>query len=282
MMPDPHHNFLAGGIVVHNSWSFNKSHAVAYGLISYWCCWMKAHFPLEFLAATLNHTEDIERQRAVLRELVGEGFEYQPVDVEHSARKWSLKGNRLIGPLSNIKGVGSVSVRDILAARRNKMPLRPLLQRKLSNPRTPLDTLWPIRDGIQKICPDLKERNIRTPPTPIVELLNSKKSQECVIVGTPAKIDVKDLNEAIYVAKRGYRITDKPTEWIQLRIMDDTGMIFAKISIQDHSRLGIPMLKRGKAKKALYAFKGKVLAGSGDFTMFSVWNARYLGDLEDD
>jgi len=42
------------GFVTFGSWAFNKSHAVSYGLVSYWCCWMKAHYPGAFAVGCLT------------------------------------------------------------------------------------------------------------------------------------------------------------------------------------------------------------------------------------
>ena len=66
-------------------WAFNKSHSVAYGIISYWCCYLKAHHPLESAAATLDALQDPTRQIDLLRELRQEGIKYRAVDRDHSA-----------------------------------------------------------------------------------------------------------------------------------------------------------------------------------------------------
>ena len=38
----------------HSGYSFNKSHAVAYSMLSYWTAWLKTYYPLEFMYATLR------------------------------------------------------------------------------------------------------------------------------------------------------------------------------------------------------------------------------------
>ena len=40
------------------SWAFNKSHAVSYAMISYWCGYLKAHHPKEFAVACLRNAKD--------------------------------------------------------------------------------------------------------------------------------------------------------------------------------------------------------------------------------
>src|SRR4029077_5637284 len=91
-------------LCAYGSWAFNRSHSVAYGLVSYWSCWLKAHYPIEFAAATLDAEADAQKQISLLRELSQEGIEYISVDPDHSTDKWTpvQKGNRhiLVGPLT--------------------------------------------------------------------------------------------------------------------------------------------------------------------------------------
>lgn len=42
----------------HAGYSFNKSHAVAYSLLSYWTAWLKEHYPIEFMCAVLKKEDD--------------------------------------------------------------------------------------------------------------------------------------------------------------------------------------------------------------------------------
>ena len=58
------------------SWAFNRSHAISYGLVSYWCCVLKSKFPLEFAAACLRNVKDDEQGVKLLREVVREGLVY--------------------------------------------------------------------------------------------------------------------------------------------------------------------------------------------------------------
>ena len=105
----------------YGQWSFNKSHSVAYAKISYWCCWLKAHFPLEFAAATLNHEAEPNRQLNILRELADEDVSYTAIDSEISTNKWLIRekdGVRsLVGPVQNVKGIGPKLAMQIVAAR---------------------------------------------------------------------------------------------------------------------------------------------------------------------
>ena len=85
------------------AYAFNKSHAVAYGIVSYYCCWLKAYHPVEFCAATLDAEPDPLKQIKILRELEKEGIGYLPYDIDHSEGQWNVAekdGKKtLIGPL---------------------------------------------------------------------------------------------------------------------------------------------------------------------------------------
>ena len=264
------------------SYAFNKSHAVAYSMISYWCCWMKSHMPLQFLAATLNHTNDLEKQREILRELVNEGYEYQPVDAHHSGKQWNIHGNKLIGPLSNIEGIGPKSQNDILASRRGRIKLKPNLQRKLDNPRTPLDSLWPIQDGIKRVCPDLKERNVATTPTLIKDVELREEPQTYVILGTPTRMYIRNNNDSERVAKRGYVLKNgEVVESLHFKFADDTDEIHCQIGYKLFAKLAPTIRKRGRLGKSLYALKGQVPDRTKDIRIMFINAVRYLGDLDE-
>lgn len=46
-------------LCAYGSWAFNRSHSVAYGIVAYWSCWLKAHYPAEFAAATLDAEREL-------------------------------------------------------------------------------------------------------------------------------------------------------------------------------------------------------------------------------
>ena len=271
----------------YGSWGFNKSHAVSYGLITYWCLYMKANYPLAFSAATLNHAKDIEKQQEMLRELVKEGYSYLPVDSENSTENWTISKDQLIGPLQNIKGIGPKSVKAILESRRQvigsqKITLPGGILKKLANPVTPLDELYPIGAAIKKMYPNgLQDRNILTEPTPVENIADPewRPPQESVLViGAVIKITRRDANEAVLIAKRGY-IMKGQTQYLNMWIQDDTGKCFIKVTQRNFLRLGKPIVDRGRAGKAIYAFKGHFW-NPGSFRMLMASQVRYLGDVE--
>jgi hypothetical protein len=265
------------------AWGFNKSHAVAYGTVSYWCCWLKAHHPVEFAAATLDAESEPLKQIKMLRELANEGIGYRPIDAEHSTEFWEPKtaGRQkiLVGPLTNIKGVGPAAVKTIKECRRKsgpKMPTR--LQKLLANPQTPIDSLYPVRDRVKRLYPDLKAVNIFTEPTEIIDV-QAGKQREVVIIGVAQRIVPRDRNEVVQVAKRNGRKWRGNSLYLNLFVRDDSDEIFCMLDTGLFLKKGQPIIERGRAGKSIYAIKGTV---PPDFRMVYVNAVKYLGDLEND
>ncbi len=269
-------------LCAYGAWSFNKSHSVAYGLISYWCCWLKAHHPLAFAAATLTHEKDAMKQIQILREMLAEGIEYLPVDPEYSTDKWAIASRNgksyLVGPLSAVKGIGPKMVQNIIGARARGETMPDRAKKLLTNPKTSIDSVWPIRDAIRRHMPDPAERNIITPPTPVINCQIKPRDQTVVVFAVLSKINPRDENEPVKVAQRGYEFKDKTTS-LNLQVTDDTDTIFGKIGRFDYERLGREIVDRGKAGKALYALKGTIRGGTS-FRMLSIKSVKYIGDID--
>ena len=254
------------------SWGFNKSHAVAYGLVSYWCCWLKAHHPLEFAAATLDTEEDEDRQIILLRELKEEGISYVPVDPAHSEARWLPQGtNKLLGPLTNIPGIAGKYAHEIVSARRLGRPLRPALAKKLTNPKTLIDSLYPVQDRINALHPGHK------PTVPIAAI--KMDTYNFVASGVLRKMNPRDENEDVNVARRGGRRVTGPDKSLLMFLRDDTDEIFCKIDRYLYEQLGRAIQERGRTGKALYAIQGDC---PPDFRMIKVRNVKYLGDMDPD
>lgn len=272
-------------LCAYGSWSFNKSHSVAYGLVSYWCCWLKAHHPVEFAAATLTHVgDDPSKMIQMLREMDAEGISYIPVDPAKSGKKWGVTvvdgKKQLLGPLSVVKGLGPKTVDQILGARERGERIPTRAAKLLQNPKTVVDSLWPIRDRIEQLLPDPTEINILTKPTPIASITQAhKKATTFLVFAVAATIFPRDQNDPSMLAKRdGRRINAPNTVALNLRLEDDTGIILAKISHENYMKIGKPIVERGRAGKAIYAMKGTAFAG---IRFLMIERVRYIGDMEE-
>ncbi|WP_099866589.1 DNA polymerase III subunit alpha [Pararhizobium haloflavum] len=100
------------------NYGFNKSHAAAYGIVSYQTAYLKAHYPVEFLAASMTYdmanTDKINDFRQDARRL---GIEIVPPSVQTSFRLFETGENRIYYSLAAIKGVGEGAVDHIVAVR---------------------------------------------------------------------------------------------------------------------------------------------------------------------
>ncbi len=113
-------------------YGFNKSHSTAYALIAYMTAYLKAHYPVEFMAALLSgdipgrnfkskdalveHLEDCQRMK----------IEVVPPDVNSSVADFSVVDDRIHFGLSAIKGCGGGAAEAMVAARRQNRTFKDL------------------------------------------------------------------------------------------------------------------------------------------------------------
>lgn len=273
-------------------WAFNRSHSVAYGLLSYWGLWLKAHHPVEYAAATLDAesrgVDAQERQVTALREMRDEGIDYVAVDPDRSTDRWTIAEKRgrkvLVGPLTNIRGIGPKTVRDILDARATGEEVRESVRKKIHVARTPIDSLSPVLDRVGVLCPNLEDVGIRTRPTPIGEVLTNGTQYSVLVIGKVAKIDPLNENEPARVAKRGGLVFSPPFMSVRFFLVDDSAEIFCKIGRFQYNNLnlaGAPIgpdtIAKTKVGKSIFAVKGIV---PEDFRMIRVMAIKYLGEME--
>ncbi len=108
-------------------YGFNKSHSVVYALLAYRTAWMKAHHPVEFLAATLTansgKSDDVVKYVNTCREMK---IPVLPPDVNASDFSFTPDGDAIRFGLGAVKGVGEGAVASILGARAADGPFRSL------------------------------------------------------------------------------------------------------------------------------------------------------------
>ncbi len=111
------HNFLlANGVIAANC--FNKSHSTAYGYVTYQTAFLKANFPVEYMAALLtSNSGDQEKVQRYIATCLSMGIEVLPPDVNRSRIDFTPVGEKILFGLSAVRNVGQAAIEAILAAR---------------------------------------------------------------------------------------------------------------------------------------------------------------------
>jgi DNA polymerase-3 subunit alpha len=125
---DVDHNFVADGLIVHNS------HSAAYALITYQTAWLKAHYPAELLCAILTSDKDrIEKVVRTIADARAMGITVLPPDINESDTDFKVvygeetqskrKGSKKALPqirfgLGAVRGVGGAALESIFEARK--------------------------------------------------------------------------------------------------------------------------------------------------------------------
>ncbi|MFP5354655.1 MAG: DNA polymerase III subunit alpha, partial [Gemmatimonadota bacterium] len=113
---------LAAQIETFGRYGFNKSHSVAYSVVSYQTAWLKCHYPDELMAATLSSnigkTDEVVKFINETREI---GIEVLAPDVNESGYKFTVVGDKRIRfGLGAIRNVGRGAIESIIAARQEQ------------------------------------------------------------------------------------------------------------------------------------------------------------------
>jgi DNA polymerase-3 subunit alpha len=125
---------IASQIETFGRYGFNKSHSVAYSIISYHTAWLKTHFPADFMAALLSSqigdTDNVVKYINEARQLhvpgaKEPGLEILPPDVNESGYKFTVIGETKIRfGLGAIRNVGRTAIDSILSARKKDGPFK--------------------------------------------------------------------------------------------------------------------------------------------------------------
>jgi DNA polymerase III subunit alpha len=103
------------------SYGFNKSHAAAYGMLTYITAYLKANYPSEWMAALMTcDRDDISKVSKFIREAQSMGIEMLPPDVNEAGLTFTATEKGIRFAMSGIKGVGEGVVETIIAERKKK------------------------------------------------------------------------------------------------------------------------------------------------------------------
>jgi DNA polymerase III subunit alpha len=108
-------------IVRFANYGFNRSHAVAYSLISYQLAFLKANYPLHFMTALLTSAIGNDTKIAqYIREVKQMNYKVLPPSINKSAYSFHVENGNIRYSLAAIKGIGGVALKEIFKKRRIK------------------------------------------------------------------------------------------------------------------------------------------------------------------
>lgn len=110
-----------------SNYGFNKSHSAAYGVITYQTAWLKANYPVEFMAALLTvERRDSDKVAEYASDARKMGVQVLPPDINRSGADFVVRGEQIYFGLYAIKGLGEGAVQKILEERVKGGPFRSL------------------------------------------------------------------------------------------------------------------------------------------------------------
>ncbi|TVQ10052.1 MAG: trans-splicing intein-formed DNA polymerase III subunit alpha C-terminal partner DnaE-C [Leptolyngbya sp. DLM2.Bin27] len=122
------HNFLlADGQVAANC--FNKSHSTAYGFVTFQTAYLKANYPVEYMAALLtSNSGDQDKVQMHIGNCIAMGIEVLPPDINKSLVDFTPEGKSILFGLSAVRNLGLGAIECILKHREADGPFTSLAE----------------------------------------------------------------------------------------------------------------------------------------------------------
>lgn len=226
------------------AWQMNKAHTYSYAVISYWTAHLKAHHPLEFAAANLRNAKDEDSAIELLREMVREGVEYVPFDLELSEANWSVQNGKLYGGFLALKGIGESKAAKLIEARNSGKLTQKQLD-EIAKAENTFGDIFPFHTKYGHLYDKPQENGIAGKLWDIGELEEGiPHKEERVFIGEIIHKNARDANEETNVKKRNGKVETGPTNFVDVRLRDDTGMIGGRIGRFDYERCGRELLEK--------------------------------------
>ncbi|UFP93541.1 DNA polymerase III subunit alpha [Gloeobacter morelensis] len=114
-------------MVVFAEYCFNKSHSAAYGYVTFQTAYLKAHYPVEYMAALLSSVKgDQDKVQKYIASCIGMGIEIEPPDINRSGFDFTPQEKSILFGLGAVKNVGEGAIQALLDARDSQGPFKNL------------------------------------------------------------------------------------------------------------------------------------------------------------
>jgi DNA-directed DNA polymerase III PolC len=256
-------------ICTFGAWGMNASHTVSYGVISYWCAWMKVYHGLAYAAACLRNAKDDEQATELLRDMRAEGVEYCAFDPARSVVDWAVVDGALVGGFKNLVGYGpSKSLKAITQRAAGKLDLE-----KLRGVEVRFAELYPLSTSYADLYANPEAYGCRVGSA--VRRLDAlpEDGGEVLTIAKVVRKELRDENETVRVARRDGRRLDGQTLFLDVFVSDDTGtpitLRFDRFQFERTGRAAAELLQPGDA----VLVRGKKIP---NFAMIKVAKIRVL------
>jgi len=234
-------------------YGFNKSHAIAYSIITYLTAYFKANYPLEFAVAILNHTNNNNTALKILRELYeNEGIEHVPFDVNISEKKWIVYRGKLYGGLTTIEGIGPRNADIIIKCRETKRPVPPGIAKAVDEGYTPFKYLYPG----QSVYGDFYSKKSKFGKATLIK--DIQETGNYVFIGMLTKKEIRDLNDTKMIIKRGGETVNGPSAYLTMQMEDDSDSISVSIGRYHFEELSDVVTEDSQVNKDWFVVFGKL------------------------
>lgn len=211
-------------ICTFGAWGMNASHTVSYGVISYWCAWMKRYHPLEYAAACLRSAKDDDQTMEILREITREGVPYVPFDPDLSDVNWSVQNGKLVGGFMNLVGFGPAKAVAAVEARRlGRMDDK--LRARIAAARVKFSDLYPLQRTYAALYADPEAHGCR-PGSRVLRLNELPEGGDVLTIVRVIRKELRDENETVRLARRDGKRVEGQSLFLDIFATDDTGIPF--------------------------------------------------------
>jgi len=222
---------------------FNKSHAVAYSMLSYQTMWLKVHYPLEFIWSLLFNENSTEKITAYLMEAQRLGVSILPPDVNISEEFFTTDNSTGVDcirfGLSNVLSCGRSAIKEII----DKRPF--VCFDEFNNKCTKSAVKAPLRENLDKVgafesVGHVSQFDHKRYYLPILgfSIKNDDKNEMDEFVGQ--LVDFHEINSPLTLVKAVVRSTKKTPQYLRIEFEDHSGSatVFAdrntEIATRDH------------------------------------------------
>lgn len=279
-VPEEDAKTIWGEICTFGAWGMNASHTVSYSIISYWCAWMKRYHPLEYAAACLRGAKDDEQAMEVLREMVAEGIEYVPFDIDRSESTWTVRDGRLIGGFQNLSGIGAITAAKYIDLR-DRGGLDEKTRAKILSHTVKFADLRPAHTLWGALYSDPLAHDIAGKVEEFATLPDQSEERRatCVVIGLVKKRVRRDRNESILIARRGGKRHEGQSLFLDVYVVDDSVSkpVIARVSEHDWDAVGSKIADRAVDDQDWLLLRGRWLK---EFNMLLVKKVKCLNRPE--